>query len=102
MDEKRDRHYIKDMAVAKSKRKAMADTVPIPAGLSFTQVLREPRHRSVMLHNWHPVSTFSKVKGRVTKAVLASVIVLENGNRTLHTLKTLFSLGSSCKGSWKL
>lgn len=102
MDEKRDKHYIKDMAVAKNKPKAMADTVPIPTGLSFTQVLREPRHRSVMLHNWHPVSTFSKVKGRVTKAVLASVIVLENGNRTLHTLKTLFSLGSSCKGSWKL
>lgn len=65
------------MAVAKNKCKAMADTVPIPTGLSFTQVFREPRHRSVILHNWHPVSTFSKVKGREAKAVLlASVIVL--------------------------
>ena len=64
------------MAVAKNKCKAMADTVPIPTGLSFTQVFREPRHRSVILHNWHPGSTFSKVKGIEAKAVLASVIVL--------------------------
>lgn len=64
------------MAVAKNKCKAMADTVPIPTELPFTQVFKEPRHRSVILHNWHPVSTFSKVKGREAKAVLASVIVL--------------------------